>query len=470
MDSQRFVGYAHPRLRRGAGMTLVCYTNYMHIYFCGIGGAGLGPLAEVAQDAGFKVSGSDLKESLVSLELEKRGVDVVYEQTTGSIAAEHAVNPIDWFVYTSALADNHPELQFARANNIRVSKRDEFLAEFLRERNLELIAIAGTHGKTTTTGMMIWAALELKLPISYSIGTTISFGPSGKFDPTAKYFIYECDEYDRNFLHFYPKIAILPSVDYDHADIFPTVDDYKSAFRQFIDQSDQAIMFKNTFDYLQPLGNDDLLVIDHQTSYEEIKLAGQARRDDAYLVAQALKLINDYDESEINKILGKFPGTNRRFEQLVPGLISDYAHHPTEIAATIEAAREVNPNIIAIYEPHQNMRQHELRDQYRDVFIGAKHIYWLPTFIPPGDRESLRHSGLDPESSDKLDSPIKSANDKILTPQDLISKLKNPEIAEPAKMNDDLWTTIQTHIATGDLVVAMSAGDLDAWLRERTRE
>ena len=418
----------------------------MHVYFSGIGGSGLGPLAEIAQDADYQVSGSDLRESLITHQLETRGIDVVFDQSAEAIAAEHMTNPIDWFVYTSALAKDHPELAFAKENGIRISKRDEFLSEFLKEQGLELIAIAGTHGKTTTTGMAIWAAEQLGLPISYAIGTTISFGPSGKFDPKAKYFVYECDEYDRNFLAYHPSIAILPSVDYDHADIFKTVDEYKDAFRQFIDQSEQTIMYKNTFDYLQPLNNKNIEIFDHQPDINEIAMAGQMRRNNAYLVAQALKTINDWGEPEINNALASFPGVGRRFEELTSGLISDYAHHPTEIEATLKMALEINPNVIVVYEPHQNQRQMELSDEYRDVFAGAKHVYWLPTFMPAGDREHTN---------------------QILSPQDLITKLADPSIAEPAEMNDDLWTAIETHIEGGDLVVGMSAGDLDAWLRER---
>ncbi|MDL2327666.1 Mur ligase domain-containing protein [Ruminococcaceae bacterium OttesenSCG-928-A11] len=416
-----------------------------HIYFSGIGGAGLGPLAEIAQDAGYKVSGSDIRESLVSKELERRDIDVVYQQDKESIEAENITDPIDWLVYTSSLADNHPELEFARENGIKISKRDEFLSEFIKENNLDLIAIAGTHGKTTTTGMLIWACNELNLPVSYSIGTTILFGPSGKYDKNSKYFVYEADEYDRNFLKFYPKISVLPSVDYDHADIYKTKEDYKSAFRQFINQSELTIMFKDTHDYLQPLEDENLLVFDHETSINEINLAGQIRRDDAYLVKQVLLQISDVSEDIINEVLSKFPGTNRRFEELASNLYTDYAHHPAEIKATIDIAKELNDNVVIIYQPHQNERQLKMIDEYKDIFNGVKQLYWLPTFMPAGDREK---------------------SDKILQPEDFLKILKNIS-AKPAEMNDDLWDAIEVHLASGDIVIAMSAGTLDAWLREK---
>jgi UDP-N-acetylmuramate--alanine ligase len=179
------------------------------------------------------------------------------------------------------------------------------------------------------------------------------------------------------------------------------------------------------------------------TERSEIDLAGAQRRADAFLVKQALLKITDFSENEINTVLSSFPGTARRFEELAPNLYSDYAHHPAEIAATIAAARELNQNVIAVYEPHQNTRQLQLIDDYRDVFDGVKHLYWLPTFLPPGDREK---------------------SSQILQPNDFIKTLRGVS-AEPAEIDDALWQNIEVRLAAGDLVLAMSAGDLDAWLR-----
>jgi UDP-N-acetylmuramate--alanine ligase len=409
----------------------------------------MGPLAEIAQDAGYHVTGSDLNESLATRELESRGIDIVFEQTAETIASAHLVKPIDWLVYTSALADDHPELVFARENGIRVSKRDEFLSDFIDRHNLELIAVAGTHGKTTTTGMLIWTAKQLGLPISYSIGSTIDFGPSGQFDPVAKYFIYEADEYDRNFLQFHPTIAVLPAVDYDHADIYATVEDYKTAFRTFVSQSDQAVMFERTRHYLEPLGEANIEAFDHQPTIAEINLPGQHIRDNAYLAAKTLQLIDDYADTKLYKVLAQFPGTNRRFEKLADGIYSDYAHHPQEIAAAIQLAREVNPNVVVIYQPHQNERQHTIADQYKTAFAGAKHVYWLPTYSPGSAREK---------------------NQKLLSPDDLITQLDNPQIAEPAELDDQLWENILVHRVAGDLILLMSAGTADAWLRDQVNQ
>src|SRR5438105_10539261 len=126
----------------------------MHVFFSGIGGSGHSGLALLAHQAGFEVSGSDLKESSYTEYLKKHGVsNITTGQTADQIAALHAKQPIEWFVYTSALPQNHAELEFCRKNDIRTSKRDEFLNELIKSQNLKLIAIAGTHGKTTTSAM-----------------------------------------------------------------------------------------------------------------------------------------------------------------------------------------------------------------------------------------------------------------------------------------------------------------------------
>src|SRR3990167_10447653 len=178
----------------------------MHIYFSGIGGAGIGPLAQVAKQAGYEVSGSDATDSSYLNSLThlrqgsggeaSQGIDIHVGQTREAIAAVHAKKPIDWFVYSSALPKtdpHHPELTFCKENGIKTSKRDELLNEVLSQKKLKLIAVAGTHGKTTTTAMIVWLFKQLDIPISYSMGAKLSFGDMGEFDSGAEYFVAESD-------------------------------------------------------------------------------------------------------------------------------------------------------------------------------------------------------------------------------------------------------------------------------------
>lgn len=413
----------------------------MNIFFSGIGGVALGPLAQIASDAGYSVLGSDSAESLTTRELQRRGINVIIGQSAELIDAEHAVTPIDWFVYTAALPDSHPELLKAKELGIKTSKRDELLAHIIAEKGLKLIAVSGTHGKTTTTGMLVWALKQLAVPVSYSIGSTISFGPSGHYEPGSQYFVYECDEFDRNFLHFSPYLSVITTIGYDHTDTYPTKDDYLRAFGQFIRQSEFAILWQHDNN---AIGDDypQSWCLQNDEERTELALAGTHNRRNATLVLKALEKLELGENLNNQRILETFPGTNRRFEKLANNLYSDYGHHPTEIAATLQMARELSDQVVLVYQPHQNIRQHEIKHLYHDTFEKAEKIYWLPTYL----------------SREDPDLPV-------LAPADLITDISNQSDIQIAELDDELWTMIELHKANGDLVLCMGAGSIDSWVR-----
>ena len=402
----------------------------MNIYISGISGTGMGPLALMAKQAGHNVFGSDKNAGPIVPELEKENIEFEIGTQDGTFLDSHN---IDWFVYTSALPKDHPELVLAQEKGIKCTKRDEFIDFLVKELNLKMVAVAGTHGKTTTTSMVIWVAEKLGLDASYLVGTTLGFAESGRYKSGDKFFIYEADEYDRNFLKFHPWLSLITFVSYDHPDIYPTEADYKEAFNTFESQSENIIK-----------GGE----IDPR-----ISLAGAARREDATTALKAIKKMAESESKEIKdediiEILNSFPGVGRRFEKISDGVYSDYAHHPEEIEATIEIANEEAENtgkkgVIALYEPHQNTRQHEVRDGYKSVFNNAKKIFWLPTYLTRED-ESL----------------------KVLTPEDFIVDLDEPGIAEPAELNDELAHRIKNLRDEGYLILLMTAGPADAWLRQ----
>ena len=390
----------------------------------------MGPLALMAKKAGHTVFGSDKNAGPIVPELEKEGIEFEIGAQDGTFLDKHDV---DWFIYTSALPADHPELLLAKEKNIKTSKRDEFIEFLVKELNLKMVAVAGTHGKTTTTSMIIWAAKQLQIPAAYLVGTTLGFAESGSYQDGDRFFIYEADEYDRNFLAFHPWLSLITFVSYDHPDIYRTEDEYKAAFAQFESQSEKVIRGGET---------DSLL-----------KLAGRARREDATTAFKAIKeMINEAEilktDEQILEVLNKFPGVGRRFEKITDGVYTDYAHHPEEIEATIEIANEESERlgrkgVVVVYEPHQNTRQHEVKDGYKTVFNDAKKVFWLPTYLTRED-ESL----------------------KILTPEDFIKDLDDPGIAEAVEMNDDLASRLKNLAKDGYLILLMTAGPADAWLRE----
>jgi len=207
----------------------------MHIFFSGIGGSAIGPLTLIARQAGHQVSGSDKQDSVYIHYLKKAGLtDIYIGQNRQQIEELHNKNPIDWYVYSSAITKENveiPEMTFCHEQNIKVSKRDELINRILQDKGLRMIAIAGTHGKTTTTAMVIWLFKALEMPLSYSVGAKISFGDMGQYEVGSEYFIYECDEFDRNFLAYEPYLSLITGVSWDHHEIFPTREDYQQAFR-----------------------------------------------------------------------------------------------------------------------------------------------------------------------------------------------------------------------------------------------
>ena len=418
----------------------------MNIYFSGIGGVGIGPLAEIALDAGYNIVGSDLEETSLTAELRKKGVKINIGQDGNFLQTCFNEKPIDWFVYTSALPPDHAELVLAKKLGIRTAKRDELIAKIITDKNLKLIAIAGTHGKTTTTGMLIWAFKQLQIPISYSVGTTLSFGPSGKFDPQSKYFVYECDEFDRNFLNFKPYLSLITSVDFDHPDTYKTTTDYLDAFRQFATQSNQIICWDDQhIELFKDLPNTTVLKPSNVNS--NLKIAGLYNRRNATLVQKAIIQLGINIQTD--EIIADFPGVNRRFEKLADNLYSDYGHHPIEIAATLQMARELSDHVVLVYQPHQNARQHAIRDDYINKFELADEIYWLPTYLAAGNRE-------DPTLP-------------ILSPSELIQNISNKKDIHIVELNDDLWDIIQKARQNEKLVLYMGAGVIDKWFRDKLK-
>lgn len=441
-------------------MIITIYLSYlailvnMHIFFSGIGGTAIGPLALIAKEAGYTVSGSDKQSSQYIEYLQKHGITNIHiGQGYEQIAAVHDKTPIDWYVYSSAVTlenPDSPEFRFCREQDIKMSKRDELLNQIIKDKNLKLIAIAGTHGKTTTTAMVIWLCKQLGVPLSYSVGAKMSFGDMGRYESGSEYFVYEADEFDRNFLAFEPYLSIISGVSWDHHEIFPTREDYQAAFREFISQSQQAIVWQDDADYLQLVDAPNVTTIAPNGTIDHIKLAGLYNRLDGWLACEAVHRVTDAPVNEILQHINTFPGLQRRMEQLIPNLYTDYAHTPEKIRGAMSVALEIAANnnqpVVVVYEPLTNRRQHYMMDDYKDCFDGAAKVYWLPSYLARED-----------------------PNMRIIPPAELISHLSDPSIAEPGEMGDTLKPIIQRNLDEGAMVVGIAGGgggSLDEWLRK----
>lgn len=404
----------------------------------------MGPLALMAKKAGMEVVGSDLAEGMIAEELREAGIDFLIGEQDGEFLRQQIANGVEWFVYTSSLPENSAELILAKQSGIKVSKRDELVAWLVKNLNLKMVGVAGTHGKTTTTGMIIWLCLKMGLPISYLVGTTLPFAEAGRYDEKSKFLIYEADEYDRNFLRFYPWLGVIMAVSFDHPDIYGSREEYLRAFRQFEKQCEG--------------------VLRSGVELEGIRLSGKTRRVDASVAVLTVEKIvenlrgagewgagSGTDGEILRKrlvaLINEFPGIQRRFERIEEGIYTDYGHHPEEVSATVEMALEEAKNtgrkgVVVVYEPHQNTRQWEVREGYRKAFLGVDKLYWLPTFLTRED-ESLA----------------------VLSPEELIGGLDNKEVGERAEIDESLAERLLSAKNDGFLVLLMSAGPADKWYR-----
>lgn len=427
----------------------------MHIYFSGIGGAGLGPLAVIAKQAGFTVSGSDKQNSSYIDYLKKHGItDIHIGQTREAIKDVHSTRPIDWLVYTTAVTSeqtNPPEIQFCEDEGIHISKRDELLNKILDEKDLKMIAIAGTHGKTTTTAMVVWLFEQLKIPVSYSAGAKLATGEMGAYHEGSEYFVYEADEYARNFLAFHPYISLITGVDWDHPDIYPTRENYEQAFKDFVRQSQKTILWQSDARTTGASADEQTVILDENDGrLQSITLPGEVNRGDALQAIITLHALTDTPIDVLIRHANQFPGVSRRFEKLAPHLYTDYAHTPPKIRGALQLAKEVaGENVVVVYEGLHNTRQHFIKEELESIFAGVKQLYIVPSYLA---RE-------DPSLS-------------LLTPEDLKALMKAPlpDVIIPSQCDETLRTNIKRHIDNGDLVVCLTAGggnSLDSWLREQ---
>jgi UDP-N-acetylmuramate--alanine ligase len=366
-----------------------------HVHFIGIGGTGLSAIARVLLERGIAVSGSDREASPLFKAVSEAGA-----QTFLGHAAEQIAGA-DLIIRSSAIPDDNPEVQAALAQGIPVLKRAEFLAELTEGQ--DVIAVAGTHGKTTTTAMLIWILTQFGTDPSFIAGGVVNQLGRNAHAGKGQYFVIEADEYDNMFLGLAPKIAVVTNVEHDHPDCFPTEADYVNAFQVFLGKvrkdglaliceddpnarqlGEAASGQINVLGYGTPPGADyrarQIAFVDGWPVFHLFHAEqdlGETRlqvpgRHNVLNATAALAVINQLglDLQEAIEALSTFTGAGRRFEVLGEAagvtVIDDYGHHPTEIATTLEAARSHYPGsrIWAVWQPHTYSRTRSLEPAF----------------------------------------------------------------------------------------------------------
>lgn len=378
------------------------FNNPIHVHFIGIGGISMSGLAEILLDEGFTISGSDSKESDLTKHLEAKGISVFYGQKASNI-----IPGIDLVVYTAAIHEDNPEFAQAKAQGLPMLSRAELLGQIMDNYELS-IAVAGTHGKTTTTSMISQILLEAKTDPTITVGGILEAINGNLRVGESEVFISEACEYTNSFLNFRPKYSIILNVEAEHLDFFKDLDDIRKSFHKFAANTlaDGATIINGEIDnYTEIVEGLPQRIITYglDSSYEyyaenitydekacaifSVMHDGQKIMDvhlnvpgkhnvSNSLAAIALCDIMDIPNEAVISGLLKFGGANRRFQYKgkIDGItiIDDYAHHPTEIKATLTAAANYpHERLVLVFQPHTYSRTKAFLDDFAEVLSMA---------------------------------------------------------------------------------------------------
>ena len=379
--------------------------NIKNIYFSGINGIGMSGLAKIMKEQGYSVYGSDLEIKPVTEEMEQMGIEVFIGQKEENLIGKR----IDLFVYSTAIKDTNPEYRYIVTNGIKSIKRGQLLAELMND--FEGIAVAGTHGKTTTSSMMSVAFLE-KDPYIV-VGGIIPEIQSNSRIGHSDIFIAEADESDNSFLFLKPKYSVVTNVEPDHLEHHGTFENIKKSFEEFIDKTEKLAVLCADSEEIRNLNIKNENVVWYSIKDENADIfAKNIRIEDGYSVYEVVKdginigefrlsipgehnisnsLTVIYLSLELgcslefvkNKIYN-FKGANRRYQVIYDKgikIIDDYAHHPTEIKVTIEAAKKnEGKKVNVIFQPHRYSRTKFFFDDFVEALKLADKLILMPIY------------------------------------------------------------------------------------------
>lgn len=440
----------------------------IHVHLIGIGGSGLSAIARLLLESGFSVSGSDRTQSDLAKQLAAAGATVFTGHTAENIRGA------DLVVRSSAIPDSNPEVTAALAAGIPVLKRADFLGQLMRGRLG--IAVAGTHGKTTTTAMLAWLLVACGEDPSYIIGGVSKNLNNNAHAGRGQAFVIEADEYDRMFLGLSPQIAVVTMMEHDHPDCFPTAQEYYDAFAAFVRRLQPGgLLLTSADDPHAPAlaaelpagcrhlsygmspsadlrassltrnsaGGFTFQVIDN-TGEMVMEIALEVPGEHnvrnalaAFAVARELSL----DLAAAASALARFSGTGRRFDLRGEAngvvIIDDYAHHPTEIRATLAAARSryADRRIWAVWQPHTYSRTLALLPEFKNAFGDADQVIVTAIYAA---REQ----------------------DPGFSASQVVAEMPHPA-ARYIPALTDVRDTLLAELQPGDVVLVLSAGDAD---------
>ena len=449
-------------------MYQIDFKSPIHVHFIGIGGISMSGLAEILLSRGFTISGSDSQSSPLTNHLESLGAVIYYGQR-----ADNIKDGIDLVVYTAAIREDNPEFVEVHRRNIPTLSRAELLGQLMLNYQIP-IAISGTHGKTTTTSMVSEILLTADTDPTLSIGGILKTIGGNLRIGHSEYFVTEACEYTNSYLSFFPKLAIILNIEEDHMDFFKDINDIRNSFHRFASllPADGTLIINGDIERLDEITEglscriitfgstsqsdyypSDITfsengcasyVLHHPDSAPESIQLSVVGIHNVYnsLSAIALSELLGFDMPTIKKGLSSFSGTDRRFEYKgeIGGItiIDDYAHHPTEIRATLDAAKGYpHKRLVCVFQPHTYTRTHAFLDDFAKALSMADLVI-LTDIYAAREKNTIGISSKD---------------------------LKNKLDALGTKcyyypLFDDIENFILQNCSEGDLLITMGAGDV----------
>ena len=440
----------------------------IHVYFIGIGGISMSGLAEILLSEGFRISGSDSRESALTNHLEKKGATVYYGQSVS-----HIDDTVDLVVYTAAIHEDNAEFIAMKEKGLPSLSRAELLGQLMRNYKLP-VAVSGTHGKTTTTSMIADVLLASDTDPTLSIGGILKSINGNIRIGKSPYFVTEACEYTNSFLSFFPKIGIILNVEEDHMDFFHNIEEIRESFHKFAKllPQDGTLIINSEIDHIDDIVCDlhcpvirygfaaDCDYYADEITYDELgcptytlhKKDGSSQiislgvrglhNVSNSLAVYALADLLSLPVDNTLRALKAFSGTNRRFEYKgqIGGVtvIDDYAHHPTEIKATLDAAKNYPHNTLwCIFQPHTYTRTKAFLKEFAQALSQADKII-LADIYAARETDTLGISSV--------------------TLKEEIEKLGKECLYFPTF--DEIENYLLLNSGNGDLLITMGAGDI----------
>ncbi len=450
-------------------MYQINFSRPIHVHFIGIGGISMSGLAQILLDAGFAVSGSDRKPSPLTEQLSAMGAKIGYPQS-----ADNITDGIDLVVYTAAISADNPEFMEAERRNIPMMTRASLLGQIMRNYKTA-VAVSGTHGKTTTTSMISEALLAAGADPTLSIGGILkSIGGNIRVGKS-EYFVTEACEYTNSFLSFFPSIGIILNIEEDHMDFFKDINDIRNSFRKFAEliPEDGTLIINGNIDNVSEItdglkcrvvyfGSDSVFskYSYSDAAYDELGRASYTLVEDGapaervrlgvvgeHNIINSLAVIALMDtlgiaRETVFKSLEEFSGTDRRFEfkGRLGGItiLDDYAHHPTEIRATLTAAANYpHKRLWCVFQPHTYTRTKAFLTDFAEALSLSDHVV-LTDIYAAREKNTVGISSLD----------LKAELDRRGTP------------CEYFRTFDAIENFLLENCIDGDLLITMGAGDV----------